>query len=256
MDPTDEGTLEVRLYDLIHRGNPGDVAFYLEACRGARDVLEIGCGTGRILEALVGAGLDAVGIEIEPARAAAARERLARIEGADRATERVLRADVLVCDLARTFARVIAPYNVLYALLDDDALDHGLEVVKRHLAPDGRFVFDGYLADPRWTPAAEESIRPPDFLVTVEDGPDSVRVFEHDRWGPEPGRIDVTYTYHVHRPGADVLVRSQTIRHRFRTPAEFEAALARAGLRVIDGPTPRGQECHGAWFTMVAGHTR
>jgi SAM-dependent methyltransferase len=241
---------DVRLYDLIHRGNPGDEAFYVSSCRGAREVLEIGCGTGRILEALVRAGLDAVGIEVDAARAEAARSRLAATRGPGRG--RVERVDLVGLDLGRTFDRILAPYNVLYALLDDDALDRGLSAVRDHLEVGGRFVFDGYVVDPSEIPDPHEPDDPPEPLVTVHDGPDVVRVFEQDRWGPEPGRVDVAYTFHVHRPDGGTEVRIQTVRHRFRTPEELERALDRAGLRVTDGPDPRGPRGHGAWFTMAA----
>ena len=254
--PDVDQAIDARLYDLIHRGNPGDIAFYVEACRGAREVLEIGCGTGRILEALVDAGIDAVGIEIDAVRAERARSRLTRAGAASRASAGVVQADVRGFDLGRRFDRVIAPYNVLYALLDDDALADGLVAIRDHLEDGGRFVFDGYLVDPRSIPGPGETIGSPEPLVTVHDGPDTIRVFEQDRWGTEPGRVDVRYTYHVHRSGADVRVRTHTIRHRFREPAEFARALERAGLRVADGPTRRGPRGHGAWFTMTAEVTR
>ena len=154
------------------------------------------------------------------------------------------------------FDRILAPYNVLYALLDDAALGRGLSAVRDHLEVDGRFVFDGYLVDPRWVPDPDEPDGPSELLVTVQDGADVVRIYEQDRWGPEPGRVDVTYTYHVLRPDRAVEVRTRKIRHRYRTPEELEEALERNGLRVIGGPNRRGPRGHGAWFTMTAGLRR
>lgn len=44
-------------------------------CAGARSLLEVGCGTGRLLELMRDAGLDCEGVEPDPARAEAARVR-------------------------------------------------------------------------------------------------------------------------------------------------------------------------------------
>ena len=51
------------LYDLIHRGHAGDVELYRSACNGARSVLELGCGSGRIAMQLARDGLDVLGID-------------------------------------------------------------------------------------------------------------------------------------------------------------------------------------------------
>jgi predicted TPR repeat methyltransferase len=44
-------------------------------CDGAENLLEVGCGTGRLLELMRDAGLEAEGVELDPARAEAARAR-------------------------------------------------------------------------------------------------------------------------------------------------------------------------------------
>lgn len=59
-----------------------EVAFFEENfdaifnhCGGANTLLEVGCGTGRLLELMSVAGLQAEGVELDPARAEAARVR-------------------------------------------------------------------------------------------------------------------------------------------------------------------------------------
>jgi SAM-dependent methyltransferase len=60
----------------------GEVAFYDENfgaifkhSSGARSLLEVGCGTGRLLELMCKAGINAEGVELDPGRAEAARAR-------------------------------------------------------------------------------------------------------------------------------------------------------------------------------------
>ena len=67
------------LYDLV----PGyasrrDLEFYLELCRSARGkVLELGCGTGRVLIPAAAEGVDIVGLDLSPHMLARCREKLA-----------------------------------------------------------------------------------------------------------------------------------------------------------------------------------
>jgi SAM-dependent methyltransferase len=53
-----------RLYALVHRGNAGDVDFYVRACAGAARVLELGCGTGRVLRAVAEVAGHVTGLDL------------------------------------------------------------------------------------------------------------------------------------------------------------------------------------------------
>ncbi|MCA9640188.1 MAG: class I SAM-dependent methyltransferase, partial [Myxococcales bacterium] len=70
---------DAELYELTHRGNPGDVDFYLAACREAHSVLELGSGYGRIAIALAEAGHEVVGVELDPGLLDRARENAERV---------------------------------------------------------------------------------------------------------------------------------------------------------------------------------
>ena len=51
-------------YDYVATGVEGDVPFYVEEARSAGSpVLELGCGTGRILIPMAAAGLEVVGLD-------------------------------------------------------------------------------------------------------------------------------------------------------------------------------------------------
>ena len=56
-------TLSAELYALTHRGTAGDVGFYRRACAGASSVLELGCGSGRLLKRLARPGRQLVGLD-------------------------------------------------------------------------------------------------------------------------------------------------------------------------------------------------
>lgn len=77
----------------------------------ARRVLDIGCGTGTLLEAAVAAGADGVGVDISPAMVEAARRRVP--------TATVLTADAQSADLIAAapgapFDRVVSRFGVMF----------------------------------------------------------------------------------------------------------------------------------------------
>src|SRR3954451_25491441 len=87
-----------------------DVGFYRSiAERAGGPVLELGCGSGRILLALAGAGIDVVGAD----RSAAMLGRV--VEGARASSLRVpvCRMDVRALGFAPGFSAVLCPYSLV-----------------------------------------------------------------------------------------------------------------------------------------------
>lgn len=207
------------LYTLLHRGSPGDLAFYRRVCRDARAVLELGCGDGRVLAALRAPGRTLVGLELHPGMVDAARARLG-----DAATVHV--GDMTDFDLGARFDRVLVPYTGFYCLPDDDAMVACLRAVRRHLAPRGRLVFDAYPGEPLLEVGAFE---PQWEVVTeVEAGARRWQIHERDDNQPDIRRIDVSYR-HVADDGAAV---EYTLRHHYLVAADVPRLLAAAGLRL------------------------
>lgn len=67
-------------YDLIHNGLPGEAQYYLsEALRSGGEVLELGCGTGRVCILTVFSGLRVTGLDISPRMLVLCREKLAAL---------------------------------------------------------------------------------------------------------------------------------------------------------------------------------
>lgn len=174
-----------RLYELLHTGNAGDERFYEDLCAGAKSVLELGCGGGRISSRLVRLGLSVTGIDSNPLMIEAARE---RIDPAGAFAGVV--ADMRSFDLSRAFDRIIAPYNGILCLLSDADAAACFERVERHLADGGIFAFDIYLAGDDPEPCLEE-----EHLVSVEDRGEVFHVFERDISGGVSRRFDVEYIY-------------------------------------------------------------
>jgi len=120
-----------------------DVDFYVaEAIAAKGGVLEVGCGTGRILLPIARTGSAIVGIDSSRQMLARCRAKLAAEPADVRARARVESHDMRDFKLGTKFSLIIAPFRVLQHLTTIDDQLRFLENVARHLAPQGRLIFD------------------------------------------------------------------------------------------------------------------
>jgi SAM-dependent methyltransferase len=137
----DEAGLSAAFYDVVSNAYPfrGDVDFYagLAGAAGA-SVLELGCGTGRIVIALAERGYGVFGVDLAPAmlqRAALKCQRLPPEVGGRIA---LMQGDMTRVALGRLFDAVIVPFYGFAHLATPDARAETLAVIAGHLRPGGR----------------------------------------------------------------------------------------------------------------------
>jgi SAM-dependent methyltransferase len=156
--------------------NRQDVAFYVEFARDApTPVLELACGTGRVLLPSARAGAAMVGLDISGGMLDVCRTTLAADPPEVQARVTLHQGDMRDFDLGRTFALITIPFRGFQHLLTVADQQRALACVRRHLAPGGRFVFDlfnpsmPFLADERWLrePLTEPAVPLPDGRTLV-----------------------------------------------------------------------------------------
>jgi ubiquinone/menaquinone biosynthesis C-methylase UbiE len=139
-----------------------DVPFWRNLAMSAGgNVLELGCGTGRVSLPLARAGVRLVGVDRSPAMLALARRRLAR--GRLERRLQLVQADIrcLPFPAAMTmrrqtsrpreaFAMVMAPYGILQSLLSERDLARTLAEIHRVLQPHGIFGLELVADLPSW----------------------------------------------------------------------------------------------------------
>lgn len=127
-----------------------DVPFWKGVAAAAGGpVLELGCGTGRVLMPVARAGTPVVGIDLSERMLARARARIKRARLARLA--RLVRGDIRHLPFPDSrFAVVMAPYGILQSLTSDADLRAALDAVTRALRPGGRFVMELVADLPAW----------------------------------------------------------------------------------------------------------
>jgi SAM-dependent methyltransferase len=129
----------------------GDLPLYLELARvqGSR-VLEVACGSGRVLVPLVRAGFDVVGIDVSPHMLVLAREKLDSMTHAA-GTACLQQADMRTFQLEQTNfdLAIVAVKSFAYLTQKDDQL-RCLRAIADHLRPGGLLTIDFMHPQPDW----------------------------------------------------------------------------------------------------------
>jgi len=133
-----------------------DVAFWQRLAAAADgDVLELGCGTGRISLPIAKGGVALTGIDRSAPMLARARTRARRARLGTRV--RLVRGDIRVLPFqAQRFRLVMAPYGILQSLTRERDLAATLASVARVLDRDGRFGIDLVPDLPQWAEYREK----------------------------------------------------------------------------------------------------
>jgi SAM-dependent methyltransferase len=128
---------DAELYDIAFDWDVSAEADWLlqRLGRDRPSILEPGCGSGRMLEALARRGAEVAGLDRSPAMVRLARRRLAAAGVAGE----VLLADMTSFDLGRTFGGAVCPVNTLMHLSRDELASH-LEATGAALAPGARYL--------------------------------------------------------------------------------------------------------------------
>jgi len=212
----------------------GDVDFYLSEARAQGGaVLDIGCGTGRILLPLARAGHGVTGLDLSGRMLEKCSVKLNAEPANVRARAKLVHADMTHFDLGQRFALAIIPFRPFQHLLEVEQQLSCLRSVARHLAPGGRLILDFFQTDPRRMHDAE-------FLHERAAGPETVlpdgrRLQLSERtvaFHRAEQRNDVEMYYGVTHPDGRIERHrfAFTIRYFYRY--EVEHLLARCGLRV------------------------
>jgi SAM-dependent methyltransferase len=135
--------LEAASYDLVDElSDFDDYAFYrllIESNPGP--ILDLGCGTGRILVPLAEEGLDVVGLDASAEMLAICREKL----GSEKRNVPLVQGDIRQFDLNERFSTILIPGFSIQLLLEADDLDACLKACLGHLKPGGQVIIPTYL---------------------------------------------------------------------------------------------------------------
>ena len=117
--------------------------YYVQLARAQTgNVLEYGCGNGRITIAMAQAGARVWGIDLSRPMLNDLEQRLGQAYPKLRERITLLHGDMRLLELEERFSLILAPFNVMLHLYTRHDIELFLQKVKRHLLPGGQFVCD------------------------------------------------------------------------------------------------------------------
>jgi SAM-dependent methyltransferase len=221
-----------RFYDVGMRGFDEDIALYLGlAERGNGSVLELGCGTGRIMEPLLASGFSVTGIDRSEPMLRRARLRLG--QRYDRGA--LLQGAIRNPPIRGRFDLVILAIDTMLHLETQAAQLDCLKAARGCLSRDGLLVID--LAAPAasgwedWTAGVRPIV--PAWRVQLDDG---TRVDKFSTFNADPSRQTHAISEFYDCTSPDGTLRRTSVDYdlRFIFPGELDLLLVAAGLELRD----------------------
>jgi SAM-dependent methyltransferase len=212
-----------------------DVDFFVEIAREAKGpVLEIGCGTGRVLIPTARAGVEIVGLDISQPMLDHCRKNLENEPKEVQARVQLVQGDMRHFHIGREFALATTPFRPFQHIMTVDDQIAVLRCIHSHLADGGRLVLD--LFNPDLTRLADEAYLKyqdvePEF--TMPDGRKVLRTARNLGRNLLDQTVDIELAHHVTHPDGREEVLSEPLRLRYFFRFEVEHLLARAGF-VVD----------------------
>ena len=216
--------------------NRQDIDFYIDMAKAsAGPVLELGCGTGRVLIPVARAGVEITGMDAAPRMLDICRKKVCGEPAEVRERIVVLRGDMLSFNYARDFNLITVPFRAFQHLITAEEQLECLRSVHAALKPGGTFILDLFnpdlsrLVDDRYLTEGEAE---PEF--TMPDGRKVVRTSRAVKRDTFTQVQDIELIYNVTHPDGrtERLVDAFPMRYLFRYEAEH--LLARTGLEVVD----------------------
>lgn len=220
--------LLARYYDQENASLTEDLDFWLGLADERGDpVLEVGCGTGRVLLHLARRGHAVTGLDNSPEMLAQLAARLQSATARHIAIPPVVvQADMRTFDLAGAFRLAVIPYNTFMHLLTPEEQLAALGRIRRHLDPQGALVLD--IPNPGLAYAAQEQ----GLMLerTFADGENTVQQFSSVTLDRAAQLAHIQWIYDSVGPEGGLRRTLVPLTLRYTFPGEMRLLLERSGF--------------------------
>lgn len=250
---------DATFYDYYSTGLEGDVQFYVEEAKKAGSpVLELGCGTGRILIPVAESGVSIVGLDRSSAMLSIARRKISRLSVETRRRIELIEADMRDFQLGQRFRLVMIPYRAFLHLLTPEDQRRALGCIREHLMDDGRLILN--IFDPRLDIIVAHqgslgaALKKGGEFIHPETG-HRIVVWDTRQYDPERQMLNQYHIFEELDNGGRVVSKSYsplTIRYVYRYEMQYLLELCGYKVEALYGDFSRGPFRYGGEQIWVA----
>jgi len=233
--PADFREEVARYYEYDPR-QPGDIEFYRELIPSAQStILELGCGTGRVLIPLASHCAHITGVDISEPMLALCRRKL-QASKIPRSRAKIKLGDITALVLEQKFDLIIAPFRVFQNLKRDEEVTGLFRTVKSHLSDAGSCILNAFrpfldreAMATQWACEGENL----HWETPTEDG----RIALYDRRSRIDAERQIIYPVLAYRRYRGDVLEDEVIHEialRYYYPDQLEELIAAHGFKIVN----------------------
>jgi SAM-dependent methyltransferase len=218
-----------------HGVTASDIPFYLEYANLQQgEILELGCGTGRVSLALASEGFSVTGLDLSKQMLDIFQ---AKLESKPELTEKItlIHGNMADFSISKKFALIIAPFRAFQAVTAQEDIENTLSCVREHLSDNGVFILNVF--NPNKDPLDESWCRPETFIDEITDDQTGIRIARYEcreRIDPENQIIYPYLAYDVTHPDGHTERLVEPLQMKYYYSRQLRAEVEKAGFEIID----------------------
>lgn len=232
------------IYDIVYRIKPPlpDIPFYLEyakqQCGESGEILELGCGTGRVALALAKKGFSVTGLDLSNQMLDIFREKLAKeVSKQPELAERIkiIHGNMADFSFGQKFPLIIVPFRAFQAVTAQEDIENTLACVREHLTDEGIFIVNVF--KPYAEPLDESWCSDESFIDEIKDEESGINIKRYEI----RERIDIanqiiypSLIYAVTYPDGRTERLIEPLQMKYYYSRQLRAEVEKAGLIVAE----------------------
>jgi len=235
------------IYEIEHGTHPPmpDEPFYREYAQAQcgengdkGEILELGCGTGRVALALAKEGFKITGLDLSNQMLDIFRKKLANeVAKEPELAQRIqiIHGNMANFNTGRKYALITAPFRAFQAVTSDEDIKGTLSCIRNHLTQDGIFIVNVF--HPFKEPLDENWCREETFIGEITDSETGIKVARYECRERIDAANQIIYpylAYNVTYLGGNTQRLVEPLQMKYYYRPQLRALMEEAGFEILD----------------------